>query len=52
MDSFKIKIMATMETQNHSLAKLVWRELLELNYTGAAEIRQDVLASYSVDLLA
>ncbi len=51
MNELKIKVQAAMETGNTGVARLVFRELLELNCTAAIDLNNDVIASYGVDLL-
>lgn len=43
--------MAAMETGNTSMAKSVWRELLEISYTSALDLNLEVVEAYGTSLI-
>jgi hypothetical protein len=51
MNESTVKVMAAMETGNTCVARLVYRELLEVNGTEAKALYDDVLATYNYKLI-
>lgn len=49
--NIKIKVQAAMETGNQSVARSLFRELLEVNYTCAMDLHSEVREAYNVSLI-